>query len=1782
MAEPDGGCVTARRPRPNRALQLGLLAAARRGVWRNRTSRGEMGRRWLAGAVLLLLAGAGLLGERAHAEPAPPEPGQARVPLLVAPPRADGRLDEWEHLPPSLLLGRAEQVLAARRTRWDGPEDLSARGWWGVHGEDLWLALAIRDDATLHDPSKAWWHGDAIEVFLDGDRFSGAPPSTHYGPNCLQLFLLPAHPTLPWGVVWRGASAHHDDADLHGVVMAHRREGDHTTTVELKFPLANLSVPKGAAGALGFALAINDADDAPSEPGTYMSWNAASELYRDPSRFTAVALPARPAEAAPHPPKPPPTPWTPWLLVVGGALCLIGLLAPRSTAWFERWSLRAKCTALALVATACLGAHFMEGAASKDARERARQTLAAHHDEANKLHAAARAVGALQPTDAEVRAREFRALLQGETIPAAPGVVRAVPVVPATAAPVALSLQRKFTLPFSKPLGPGTGYLQVRVVAPRRRTEDLGHLVWHSASGAADESTLRSPAGTARVVEVPLRAPAGGPWVRWSWRPAKTCPRATLERFVWRPQGKGARTVPLPATTQEGVPVLTAPRRATPLQVIPAGASEQIALPHAPTSDRLWVLPGAALGATPPGQAPFARCRVIYATGTPDAHVLRNRIHRGEGRRPAGVPRPAECVARVAFSWDTSDGFVAERDALPLDLDPLRRPIRLEVDNLQADRPLHVVALTLATSRRRTADPSLELILDSKQATDALRRRAPVAWRDALAPARSEEGAESVVTTLQVGSDEHATPLTLYAQVPFTTTSRMWATARWIALGVALLLALWIALDLAERTQRMSRRLTLAVLSAAAVPLLATLVVVESRGRTQLEAQEHESRLRARDVGATQIAAHTRQTGNLARQVATQLHSVQFRVPPAQWPATIRQWLQAEGVGALRIRAARGTTHVLHFGAGTRLGATRILETERTQAHVCLSPWDGALTRARVRRGNEGSWVEVTVARRIRSGDLTAPREGSLALVDPLGRLLVGAGEAPAWSAAAWRRGTAEGAPARAMGRMRTKQASLAWHRLGGQDAPTVWLVAAQAATHLRHRLSRARFPLLATGLLGLLLLALMATRVGQRVATPVTSLVEATEALRTGRFDAPLPSPTPDELGRLTGTFDAMRTALRDHVQELEALRAAHAELAEHLDDELCAARAEHTLQRHLGADAALLLRTQSIRGTATRQRWTTRNTLSDLPAPPRELVVAGPWSEALARKGPTWVDATLPGASGGPRSWYCVPLRSGEQLQGALLCAWAEGKQPDLPPERQVSALGQIAGAALQRAHLYRMALLDELTSLPGATAFEARLREDVQVAAAGGAPVSLLLVGLDNLGDVRRDDGVEAGRNLTQALAGSLRACVEDPRTLGRVGDETFAIRLATDNEEAIHALARRIVRHASQPDSSGHVAPEVSVGFALCPRDARSVEFLFDSARRARTAARLQDQHGIASARATRVEATASPQGGEGVFRSDLMLRLLDLAQRAARTDSPVLITGETGAGKEVIASVVHRGSRRAHAPFIRINCAAMPDTMIESELFGHERGAFTGAHERREGCFELADGGTLFLDEVGDLSPAAQVKLLRVLQEQRFSRVGGVRPVHVDVRLIAATHQDLEAMVAEGRFREDLYFRLHVIDLAVPPLRDRREELPFLVEHLLAKQAAKSGRDPLPLAPEAMDLLYRHSWPGNIRELNNVLQRARVLSDGVRIEAENIQIDVAPKPQPARSAPRDHLNKRQQIILTHLQEVGRCTNKVACELTGTSPRTALRDLRDLIERGLIVRDGKRRGAVYRLP
>jgi DNA-binding NtrC family response regulator len=296
-------------------------------------------------------------------------------------------------------------------------------------------------------------------------------------------------------------------------------------------------------------------------------------------------------------------------------------------------------------------------------------------------------------------------------------------------------------------------------------------------------------------------------------------------------------------------------------------------------------------------------------------------------------------------------------------------------------------------------------------------------------------------------------------------------------------------------------------------------------------------------------------------------------------------------------------------------------------------------------------------------------------------------------------------------------------------------------------------------------------------------------------------------------------------------------------------------------------------------------------------------------------------------------------------------------------------------------------------------------------------------------------------------------------------------------------------------------------------------------------------------------------------SGALQQVLGMVRKVAKSNTTVLIRGETGTGKELIAGAIHHNSHRASRNFVKVNCAALQENLLESELFGHEKGAFTGADKQRIGRFEQADGGSLFLDEVGDMSPSTQAKILRVLQEHEFERLGGTRTIRVDVRMVAATNRDLAAMVAQGQFREDLYYRLNVVSIEMPPLRERKEDIAALAAFFIRRFSGELKKRIDGLEPEAQKLLLRYNWPGNIRELENAIERAMLLSDGAAITTDDLRLGEFTMSQggresqaPVRIPPSGiPLEELERCALIEALKMSNWVQKDAAELLSISPR-----------------------------
>jgi DNA-binding NtrC family response regulator len=387
---------------------------------------------------------------------------------------------------------------------------------------------------------------------------------------------------------------------------------------------------------------------------------------------------------------------------------------------------------------------------------------------------------------------------------------------------------------------------------------------------------------------------------------------------------------------------------------------------------------------------------------------------------------------------------------------------------------------------------------------------------------------------------------------------------------------------------------------------------------------------------------------------------------------------------------------------------------------------------------------------------------------------------------------------------------------------------------------------------------------------------------------------------------------------------------------------------------------------------------------------------------------------------------------------------------------------------------------------------------------------------------------------ARGGSLRVAADHPRGTGSVPESRTLLRRVAQQGEAVLVGDARggagasIVAGRSRSAVAAPLATVEGVAGLVILESSEAGRFHRDDVEVLAAVARagalaLRTLSALSTARAEARRLARRPEAAPEILGTSPPVRaLLEQVDRAAPTDATVLVLGETGTGKELVARRLHALSPRAAGPFVALNCAAIVEGLLESEMFGHEKGAFTGADARRDGRLAQADGGTLFLDEVGDLSPALQAKLLRVLSDRTYSRVGGRETLEVRCRIVAATHRDLQARVAEGRFREDLYYRLAVVTLVCPPLRDRGSDVETIAEALVERIAARLSRRVPSLDEGARAALLAHAWPGNVRELENALERAMVLSDRPRLSAEDLPAEVraaaTPAAAPARPAP----------------------------------------------------------------
>lgn len=448
---------------------------------------------------------------------------------------------------------------------------------------------------------------------------------------------------------------------------------------------------------------------------------------------------------------------------------------------------------------------------------------------------------------------------------------------------------------------------------------------------------------------------------------------------------------------------------------------------------------------------------------------------------------------------------------------------------------------------------------------------------------------------------------------------------------------------------------------------------------------------------------------------------------------------------------------------------------------------------------------------------------------------------------------------------------------------------------------------------------------------------------------------------------------------------------------------------------------------------------------------------------------------SAAGVRAAWSNPILSREgNVLGTFGMYYREVREPSPAEIELIQHASSIAGIAIERdrAHVELMTAFEQIKQS------ERQLQQTVDA-----VPQTIVVLGPSGSVDYANRTVLDyTGLTTDELKAGDFRPRVfhsEDMERLKETRRLGFERGLPWENEVRVRGKDGQyrwfLIRYSPLVDDHGHILRWCAAGTDIDVRKRNEERLLEENL-------------------ALREEIDRASTYEEIVGSSQPLRRVLSQIDKVAKTDSTVLILGETGTGKELIAAAIHKRSRRADRPFIRVNCAAIPPSLIASELFGHEKGAFTGAIQRRAGRFESADGGTIFLDEIGDLPEETQIALLRVLQEREFERTGSNTPIHVDVRVIAATNRDLEASVTNRTFREDLFYRLNVFPVRVPPLRERKEDIPVLVEYLVERYAKRIGKKINSVRKKTFDLFQSYDWPGNVRELQNVIERAVILSE----------------------------------------------------------------------------------------
>jgi len=1263
-------------------------------------------------------------------------------------------------------------------------------------------------------------------------------------------------------------------------------------------------------------------------------------------------------------------------------------------------------------------------------------------------------------------------------------------------------------------------------------------------------------------------------------------------------------------------------------------------------ADRLWVFyavdEGFPLETAAPRGIAAALLRVTFAAGQPLTFPLVSGRHLDDRRFGFARGHPRFFESHLAFTRREGT-FVGHADVLEVPLGGRTEPVRevAVVRNLpETSERVTVLGLTLGqeiappsageAKLLETGGPGLVRLRRGSQA-----RVAPLRFT-LLRPAEDESAGDAIVEQegglsarldLPEGGEDRVLLVQHAASPPGA--GRAVRDAIVLAL-LALLLpsSLTLLTELLARGRRLRFKLTSGFVSVSVAPLLFLFLflhrTMRMQGQGELERRSAEALSRAREgleAALGQVRAAAR------KSLSDPTLQAALAAPGDRGPAltAVLQRLAArlapELPGAalvLREHGERAGDAPLCSDPAFRSTYGHLLSTvDRTDLYV--GGGTAALFGVDVRKGPApGRWQELLVGLPLQEGflrELVRGQGDAAVFVFLPGGFLCAAsvpGEEPRAPSEVERLRRLLASPPEPGGSVRAalhaggRDLTAAFDALHDSSGRTVAILAgAVPAAPLVAIQERVRRLFLILGSSLIVLVVLLGSLMTDRITAPIERLEQATRAVARGELELRVPAESPDEVGALTNAFNEMAGELTNRHREQSFLHRALRELGAQVEPDGVTRVALELFRETAAPDDLVFLVQDRDRGVLRVVAGERRGrALPQYETPLEE----GPLREVLRRGEPAILEGlgrrALPLSErrilGRRRDLVALPVAERGETTG-LVCLLYDSLAGRIGPGALgfLGSLAQHFAAAAERARLYRVAIVDAESGLFVQPYFVARLEEELARADRAGRPVALLRIDLSDAEAVaaRGDAGCRA-RFLRRA-AGALRDAVPRMFLCARAGPWSFAVLAPEAGRERGQELAGRVREAlARTPFDAGderHVTLTPAVGLALFPEEARSAADLEAAAERAVQAAEAGGG-GLASLEEEERRAREATERSGFVFRSEKMIRLLETVERIAAHDATVLIQGETGVGKDVFAEMIHRWGPRSGKPFVKVNCGALPETLLESELFGHEKGAFTGAVRARPGRFEHADGGTLFLDEIGEMIPATQVKLLRVLQDKKIERLGGNRTIGVDVRIIAATNRDLKRAIQQGTFREDLWFRLNVIGLTIPPLRERREEIPVLADHFLRRFHRESGRAIRGIAPEAMDLLYRHGWPGNIRELRNTLERASVVCDPDSwIEPRHIFLDAsgpgaAPAP-PGRSAhvaappplPNELrlTHSRQARLLEFLRKSPLITNRQYFELTRVSRRTGLRDIQDLIRKGLIEKTGSRKGSAYRL-